>query len=224
MQRAKALSLHLGEQRHVVWFVNTEWKRGVCKTASLSFYILSVQMLQMEHLFATYDLFYTWRIQAKQSLIYSYSAWQKTDVNIGGGSKAKQKPQRWKENILLLLLFWVWLSNLKVPLWFHLLHSLFASPTPAWHVMKANMKRANRRRWVDVVLRSQSVCFGLLCACVCVCALLFETVHVCMRLEANLALIAVFSVQHHLPRYCCLDVSPRRILCRLQKVGLHLPN
>lgn len=46
-------------------------------------------------------------------------------------------------------------------------YSLFSSCPSVWHEIKASMKRANRRRWVDVVVRSQSVCFGLLCACVC---------------------------------------------------------
>lgn len=80
-------------------------------------------------------------------------------------------------------------------------YSLFSSCTSAWHEMKTGMKRANRRRWVDVVVRSQSVCFGLLCACVCVW--MFECVHMCACFESSLALITAFPVQHLPPPHCC---------------------
>lgn len=83
-------------------------------------------------------------------------------------------------------------------------YSLFSSYTSGWHEMKASIKRANRRRWVDVVAWSWSVCFGLLCACLhCMCAYgcVFECLCVCF--ESSLAPISVFSVQRLPPPYCC---------------------
>jgi len=46
---------------------------------------------------------------------------------------------------------------------------LRSSCTSAYHEMKASMKRADRRRWVDVAVRSQSALLLACCVCVCVC-------------------------------------------------------
>lgn len=96
-------------------------------------------------------------------------------------------------------------------------YSLFSSCTPAWHEMKTGMKRANRRRWVDAVVRSQSVCFGLLCACVCV----WVCAYVCVLW---IKLGSYNRVPCPTPPTSLLlpNQSPRRIPRRPWKVGLHL--
>ena len=120
-------------------------------------------------------------------------------------NKDNQKQQRWNETECFWLQFSGVIMKFKGFTTISPSHSLFSSYTSAWHEMKASMKRANRRRWVDVVVWSQSVCFGLLCACVCVCvhACMFECVHMCVCFETSLAPIPAFSVQHLLPPYCC---------------------
>ncbi len=102
--------------------------------------------------------------------------------------KDNQKQRRWNKTECFWLQFGGTIMKFKGFTLISPSYSLFSSYTLAWHEMKASMKRANRRRWVDVVVRSQSVCFGLLCACVCVCACVhacvFECLSVCMCARA----------------------------------------
>lgn len=120
-------------------------------------------------------------------------------------NKDNQKQRRWNETECFWLQFSGVIMKFRGFTTISPSHSLFSSYTSAWHEMKASMKRANRRRWVDVVVWSQSVCFGLLCARVRVCvhACMFECVRMCVCFETSLAPIPAFSVQHLPPPYCC---------------------
>lgn len=102
-----------------------------------------------------------------------------------------------------------WLWNSKVSPWYHLLILCFH------HRLQCDMKW--RQAWKELTEGGGSMwwydhsllCFGLLCACVCmyackpVCVWMFECVHICAGFESRLALISMFSVQHLPPPYCC---------------------
>lgn len=91
----------------------------------------------------------------------SYSSWHGVNGKTSGSSRDETKR----------VCFWLRLKGQILK--FGLLapispsYSLFSSCPSVWREIKASMKRANRRRRGDVAVRSQSVCLGLLCACVC---------------------------------------------------------
>lgn len=140
-------------------------------------------------------------------------------------NKDNQKQRRWNETECFWLQFSGVIMKFKGFTTISPSHSLFSSYTSAWHEMKASMKRANRRRWVDVVVWSQSVCFGLLCARVCVC------VRACMHVWVRAYVCVLWNKLGSDSRVLCptpptsillLNQSPRWIPRRPWKVGLHL--